>query len=161
MGTKTVLYHVLLFPIVNNIFINMANKVLKVVKPLRKRTVNKKTKHFIRHQSDKYFRVKSAWRKPRGIDNPVRRRMRGNRKMPSIGHGNDRTAKNVLQSGFKKVLINNVRELEALMMANRQYAAEIAHAVSARKRVAIRKRADELNIKITNGKAKLRTEETS
>merc|ERR1712212_579341 len=156
MGIKTSLYHVLLF-----LFLIMANKVLKTVKPLRKRTIQKKKKHFIRHQSDKYFRVKSAWRKPRGIDNPVRRRMRGNRPMPSIGHGNDKRAKNVLQSGFKKVIVNNVRELEVLMMVNQQYAAEIAHAVSARKRVAIRKRAEELNIRITNGKAKLRTEETS
>merc|ERR1739842_5172 len=139
----------------------MANKVLKKVKPLKKRTIIKKKKTFIRHQSDKYGRVKEAWRKPRGIDNPVRRRMRVNRPMPSIGHGTDKRGKHVLQNGFRKVLINNVRELEVLMMMNQVYAAEVAHAVSAKKRVAIRKRADELNIRLTNGKAKLRTEETA
>ena len=29
--------------------------------------------------------------------------------MPSIGHGTDKRRKHVLQNGFKKVLINNVR----------------------------------------------------
>merc|ERR1711970_149155 len=139
----------------------MAPKVLKTVRPLKKRTVIKKKKHFVRHQSDKYGRVKENWRKPRGIDNPVRRRMRGNRPMPSIGHGSDKRGKHVLQNGFRKVTINNVRELECLMMVHQQYAAEIAHGVSARKRLLIRKKADELNIKLTNGKAKLRTEETA
>merc|ERR1711970_226705 len=139
----------------------MANKVLKPVKPLKKRTIIKKKKHFIRHQSDKYGRVKEAWRKPRGIDNPVRRRMRGNRPMPSIGHGNDKRAKHVLQNGFKKCLIHNIRELDALMMLHKTYAAEIAHGVSARKRVQLIKRAKEINVKVTNAKAKLRSEETS
>merc|ERR1719452_171209 len=54
--------------------------------------------------------------------------------MPSIGHGTDKRGKHVLQNGFRKVLINNVRELEVLMMMNQVYAAEVAHAVSAKKR---------------------------
>merc|ERR1712212_1358023 len=139
----------------------MAPKILKTVKPLKKRTVIKKKKHFIRHQSDKYGRVKPNWRKPRGIDNPVRRRMRGNRPMPSIGHGSDKRGRHVLQNGFRKVTINNVRELAVIMMNHREYAAEIAHGVSARKRVLIRKEAEKLNIVLTNGKAKTRTEETA
>lgn len=56
-----------------------------------------------------FLHQQEAWRKPCGIGNPVRRRMRGNRPMPSIGHGTDKRRKHVLQSGFKKVFINNVR----------------------------------------------------
>ncbi len=56
--------------------------------------------------------------------------------------------------------ISNVKDLELLLMQNRKYAAEVAHGVSARKRRAIIERADELNVKVINRKARLTTEES-
>ncbi|XP_064384203.1 large ribosomal subunit protein eL32-like [Halichondria panicea] len=129
-------------------------KPIKTVKHLKKRT-----KKFIRHQSDRYKKVKENWRKPKGIDNRVRRRFSGVYLMPSIGYGSNRKSRNQMPDGFYKFVVNNVQELEVLMMSNRRYAAEIAHTVSARKRRLIVERAQQLDIKVVNANAKLRSEE--
>lgn len=127
-----------------------------MVSPASKpRIVKKRTKTFKRHQSDRFKTVKESWRKPKGIDNRVRRRFRGQAAMPKIGYGSAKATRHMLPSGFRKVLINNVAELEMLMMQNRVYAAEVAHGVSAKTRALIVKRAKELNIKVTNAAARL------
>ncbi|MDK2413297.1 60S ribosomal protein L32, partial [Aphanizomenon sp. 202] len=132
------------------------------IQPLKKpRIIKKRTKRFIRHQSDRFVKVKANWRKPKGIDNRVRRRFKGQYLMPNIGYGSAKRTKHMLPNGFKKVLIHNVRELEVLMMQHRTFCGEIAHGVSSRKRKEIVERANQLSIRLTNGSARLRTEEST
>ncbi|KAG8683864.1 60S ribosomal protein L32 [Ceratobasidium sp. 392] len=121
--------------------------------------IKKRTKPFKRHQSDRYHSVKEAWRKPKGIDNRVRRRFKGQLPMPKIGYGSNKKTRHLLPNGLKKLLVNNVRELELLLMHNKSFAAEIAHGVSSKNRVAILERARALSVKVTNPAAKLRSEE--
>eukprot|EP00300_Choanocystis_sp_HF-7_P003951 c13010_g1_i1.p1 GENE.c13010_g1_i1~~c13010_g1_i1.p1 ORF type:complete len:149 (+),score=27.11 c13010_g1_i1:1-447(+) len=131
------------------------------VTPLVKRTiVKKKTTHFKRHHSDRYKRIGhvTTWRKPKGIDSRVRRRFKGAIRMAKIGYGSNKKTRHVLPNGFKKFSVSNVKELEVLLMHNRIFAAEIAHNVSARQRAVIVERAAHLNIKLTNGHARLNTE---
>ncbi|KAJ5077140.1 60S ribosomal protein L32 AND DNA-DIRECTED RNA polymerase II SUBUNIT N [Anaeramoeba ignava] len=131
-----------------------------MVKPLKHiKVVKKRRARFIRFQSDKYISVKPNWRKPRGIDNKVRKKWKGNRPMPNIGYGSNKKTRFMLPNGFYKVVISNQKELELLLMHNRKYAAQIAHNVSAKKRKSIIERANELDIKILNPNARLRKEE--
>ncbi|XP_033066640.1 60S ribosomal protein L32 isoform X1 [Trachypithecus francoisi] len=93
---------------------------MAALRPLVKpKIVKKRTKKFIRHQSDRYVKIKRNWRKPRGIDNRVRRRFKGQILMPNIGYGSNKKTKHMLPSGFRKFLVHNVKELEVLLMCNK------------------------------------------
>jgi len=130
------------------------------LRPLVKgKILKKRTKKFVRHQSDRYVRLLPNWRKPRGIDNRVRRRFKGVQLMPSIGYGSDKRTRHMRPDGFRAFLVNNVKELEMLLMQNRKFAAEIAHTISAPNRKKIVERAQQLGIKVTNPNARLRAEE--
>merc|ERR1712198_752369 len=102
--------------------------IYKMVVPTqRRKIVKKRVKKFIRHQSDRYVKVKANWRKPKGIDNRVRRRFKGQYLMPNIGYGSNKKTKHICPDGYKKFLVHNVKELEVLMMQNKTFSAEIAH----------------------------------
>ncbi|KAG8961568.1 60S ribosomal protein L32 [Tulasnella sp. 419] len=102
--------------------------------------VKKRTKPFKRHQSDRYHSVKEAWRKPKGIDNRVRRRFKGQLPMPKIGYGSNKATRHLQPNGLRRLVINNAKEVDLLLMHNKRYAAEIAHGVSSKKRVLILER---------------------
>ncbi|GAM35043.1 60S ribosomal protein [Talaromyces pinophilus] len=120
--------------------------------------VKKRTKRFFRHQSDTFKCVPASWRKPKGIDNRVRRRFKGTIAMPSIGYGSNKKTRHLMPSGHKAFLVHNTKDVELLLMHNRTYAAEIASAVSSRKRVDILAKAKALGVKVTNAKARVTTE---
>lgn len=64
----------------------------------------------------------------------------------------------MMPSGHKAFLVHNPNDVDLLLMHNRTYAAEIAHAVSSRKRVEILSKAKSLGVKVTNPKGRVGTE---
>ena len=128
-----------------------------MVKPIvPKRIVKKRTKKFVRHCSDKFKTIGTSWRKPRGIDSPVRRRYKGMLPMPNKGYGSDRATKYIHPDGFKHFPINNTQDLYMLLMQNRKYAGVISHTVGAKSRKSITRKAQELDVRLINGNSKLR-----
>ena len=125
----------------------------------KKSIVKKKTNRFARFQSDRFHRVQESWRKPRGIDNRVRRRFRGSKLMPKIGYGSDKTTRFQLQNGLYPFVVKSTKDIDMLLMHNEKFAAIIAHNLNARSRKAIVERAAQLGVKVINKSAKLTTEE--
>ncbi|XP_045236396.2 large ribosomal subunit protein eL32-like, partial [Macaca fascicularis] len=133
------------------------------LRPLMKpKIVKKRTKRFIWHQSEQYVKIKRNWRKPRGTDNRVRRRCKGQILMTNIGYGSNKNQQHMLPCGFRKFLVPSVKELEVLLMCNKPPCAEIAHSASSKNRKAIKtivERAAQLAIRVTHPSVRLRSEE--
>jgi large subunit ribosomal protein L32e len=123
---------------------------------LRARARNKKPK-FLRAESWKYDRFSTAWRKPKGLDNKIRRKIKGWPPGPSMGYKGPKIARFLHPSGYREVIVCNEQDLSTID-PNTQ-AARIAHTVGKRKRALIIAKAKELNIKILNVKISAEKEE--
>jgi large subunit ribosomal protein L32e len=122
---------------------------------LRERARNKKPK-FVRAESWKYDRFSLSWRKPRGLDNKIRRKIKGWPPGPSMGYKGPKIARYLHPSGYKEVLVYNENDLSAIDATTQ--AVRIAHTVGKRKRAFIIAKAKEMNIKILNVKVSKETE---
>lgn len=114
---------------------------------LRERVKGNKPK-FRRQESWRYKRVKERWRRARGIDNKMRKRIKGWPKSPRVGYRGPKEARGLHPSGYAEVLVHNVDEVENVDPETQ--AVRIAHTVSARKRVEITARSQERGINILN-----------
>ncbi|MCK4933122.1 50S ribosomal protein L32e [Candidatus Bathyarchaeota archaeon] len=114
---------------------------------LRKK-VKKNNPNFRRHESWRYKRLKTSWRKPRGLDNKMKAQVKGWPKQVKIGYGGPRIARGLHPSGYEEVLVHNPDEA-ARVNAETQ-AIRIAHTVGTRKRILITSIAREKEIHILN-----------
>jgi large subunit ribosomal protein L32e len=130
---------------------SLSQKELK----LRARAKNKKPK-FIRAESWKYDRFSVSWRRPRGLDNKIRRKIKGWPAGVSVGYKGPKIARGLHPSGYREVLVNNVQELSIVDPSTQ--AIRIAHTVGKRKRGLIIAEAKKLNIKILNIKVSAEAE---
>lgn len=109
----------------------------------------RKKPKFLRQVWHVYKRLqKVKWRKPRGLQSKLRQKIKSKGKMPSKGYGAPKDLRFLHPSGYREVLIHNIKELE--MLNPEKEAARIASNVGKKKRAEIIKKAEELKIKLLN-----------
>jgi len=114
---------------------------------LRRRAKKKKPK-FARQESWRYKRLKEKWRRPRGLDNKMRRKIKGWPPTVSVGYRGPKVARGLHPSGYKEVLVYNAEGLEKI--DQKTQAIRIAHTVGKRKRAKIITEARKRKITILN-----------
>jgi large subunit ribosomal protein L32e len=103
---------------------------------------------FVRQESWRYVRLAENWRKPKGIDNKMRKQVSGVPPLVKVGYRGPKAARGLHPSGYRDRLIHNIRDLEKL--DPKIDAARIGHSVGRRKRIDIVSKANALGIKVLN-----------
>ena len=124
---------------------SLQRKALKA----RERAKAKKPE-FARSESWRYLKLKENWRRPRGLDNKMRRKIKGWPPTVSVGYKGPKVARGLHPSGYREVLVHNVTEISGVD-PNTQ-AARIAHTVGKKKQAQIIAAAKERNVVILNVK---------
>jgi large subunit ribosomal protein L32e len=122
---------------------DISRKLLK----LRKRAKTKKPE-FLRSESWRYSKMSESWRRPRGLDHKMRRKIKGWPPMVSTGYKGPKIARGLHPSGLREVMVHNVNEL-GLVDPSVQ-AARIAHTVGKKKRAMILAEAKQKRIRVLN-----------
>jgi large subunit ribosomal protein L32e len=122
----------------------------EIIASLKKRKdISDHRPDFYRQEYGRFKRLRTSWRKPRGIHSKTRMNMRYRRPMVNKGYAGPNLTKGYHPSGFQEVYVCNVADLARVSDADRQ-AARISHGVGQRKREQIVKKADELGIRVLN-----------
>ena len=124
---------------------SLPQKALKA----RKRAKQKKP-DFVRSESWRYMKLKESWRRPRGLDHKMRRKIKGWPPTVSVGYKGPKVARGLHPSGYKEVLVHNAKEISKV--DPKTEAARIAHTVGKKKRVQIIAEAKKKKVFILNFK---------
>ena len=114
----------------------------------KRERVKDKKPDFRRQESWRYKRVKESWRRPRGIDSKMRKKVKGWPRSVEVGYRAPKKTRGLHPSGYAEALVYNADDVEKVSPTTQVI--RIAGTVGARKRVEISARAEERGIHILN-----------
>lgn len=123
---------------------------IKELLDVRKQMKGKKP-DFIRQDIRKKARLKIKWRKPRGLDSKIRRKLSGRAKPVSQGYRSPGKIRGLHQSGLQPSIIRTAKDLDNL--SPKENCLVISSSLGKRKRVEVLKKAREKNFQVVNIKA--------
>jgi len=127
-------------------------------KALQARKLAKHKKpEFLRSESWRYSKLSESWRRPRGLDHKMRRKIKGWPPMVSTGYKGPKVARGLHPSGYWEVLVHNVKEVSEV--DSKTQAARIAHTVGKKKRAQIIAEARKKKVVVLNAKEVKEAEE--
>jgi len=110
--------------------------------------MKKKKPNFATQDAHKHKRVKSNWRRPRGLQSKMRLAKRGHRKKVNIGYGSPSLVKGFLKNGMLPVNISNSAGLKDL--DKEKHSVIIGRKVGIKKKITIAKECKKLGLNICN-----------
>ncbi len=93
-------------------------------------------------------RISDSWRKPRGIDNKQRIRVKHYGKSPNIGYRNPKKLRGMHPSGLFEVLVERIEQLEGL--DKEKYAIRLSGRLGRKKKMIIQEQAMKMGFHILN-----------
>ena len=114
---------------------------------LRKK-MKKQRPSFQRVESWRYKRVKSSWRKARGIDSKTRRKSKSGVKSPSVGYRSPKKIRGIHPSGYEEIKVFTIKDLDNLN--KNRHALKISSRLGAKKRIVLIEMAQRKGFKILN-----------
>src|SRR5271165_7660837 len=77
----------------------------------KRKTIAKHRPEFVRPESWRYVRLHPEWRKPKGMDNKVRKSIKGWPRRVKVGYRGPHQVRGYHSSGHTEVLVHNAHDL--------------------------------------------------
>jgi large subunit ribosomal protein L32e len=108
----------------------------------------KRRPRFVRQESWRYVRIKPMWRKPKGVDNKIRRQDKGWPALVRVGFRGPVESRGLHPSGHFEILVHRPQDIEGLVPG--RDVVRLGSTVGAKKRELILARANELGLRVVN-----------
>ncbi|MBI2523401.1 50S ribosomal protein L32e [Candidatus Woesearchaeota archaeon] len=123
---------------------------IKELLEIRERIKSKKP-NFIRQDIRKKARLKIKWRKPRGLDSKIRRKLSGRANPVSQGYRSPKNVRGLHKSGLMQSMVRTTKDMDKLNP--KENCLMISSSLGTKKRIEIIKKAREKKFEIVNIKS--------